>query len=85
MVVQGAVRDVRVIPWLWCVARHGEQVGDVNEIEGETGIRGVEAAIAVGFEVIAIDLGRERLGRDGPDAVRVFFHGNGPLDTIEGE
>ncbi len=48
-------------------------------------VGGIEATIAVGFEVVAIDLGCERLGGDSPDASRVFFHGDGFGDAVEGE
>src|SRR6202012_4411546 len=80
-----AVRDVYVLPWLRRGSGHRDQIGDGYQIDGGARVVGIEATIAIDFEVVAIDLRREGLGGDSPEAGLAFFHGNGFVDAVEGE
>src|ERR1700734_2124584 len=66
--MQDAVRHVHVFPWLRRGSRDGDQIGDGYQIDGGARVVGIKATIAIGFEVIAIDLRGEGLGGDSPDA-----------------
>jgi hypothetical protein len=66
-------------------AWYGDQVGDAHQIEGRVRVGGIEATIAVGFEVVAVDFGGQRLRGNRPNAGRIFFHGDGLGDAVEGE
>ena len=64
---------------------YGDQIGDAHKIDRGARVGGIEATIAVGLEVVAVDFGSERLSGDGPDAGRIFFHGDGFGGAVEGE
>jgi hypothetical protein len=81
--MQRAVRNVGVFPWLRRVAGHCEHVGGTDQIEGHVRVGGIKTLVAVCFKVVGVDLRRERRGGDGPEAGRVFFHGDGFGDAVE--
>src|SRR5260370_42285386 len=82
--VERAVRDVGRIPGLGRVARHGDHVGEVDEVPGHAWIRGVETHISVGYKVVAIYLGGEWLGSKTPDSCFVLLHGDRLGPAVQG-
>ncbi len=83
MVVQDTVGNVGVFPWLGCVAGDGEQVREIDQVGRDGDVGEIEARLVVDLKVIAVDLGRKRLGGERPDAVGVLRHGHGLGDAFE--
>jgi len=74
VMVQGAVGNISLLPWLGSIAGYGELVGDVDEVNGGAGVCRIEAEVAVCLEVVVVYLRKQGLGGRGPDAGGILLH-----------